>query len=329
MALGFIRERLGAVRELFVLERAEGRSSRLTALQRATAKPHFMAATRRFVVAQELRQSATIEALVLLREATLHYAASFLASIDSRGEGDAAAPAPASTLEMLDRVVEASPIRPPAAFPEIRQAMASSDSLAFDRLSAVEANTVARDLDAVSRWLASLVELRSPRDIRRARIWRFLALFVVCGGLVAGVAVVVARAIAPKDLAFKKPVGATAVAFDTKPEGAVDGEKTGKFGYHSKEDDSAYLVVYLERRVKIARVKVFGRGDCCYDQSIPLALEVSDDGSTFRKIADRITPFSESDPWEVHVGPLVTRFVRLRVLQRGVLVLSEVEVYDR
>ncbi len=43
-------------------------------------------------------------------------------------------------------------------------------------------------------------------------------------------------------------------------------------------------------------IKVFGRGDCCHDQSIPLTLEVSDYGTSFRSIAHRTAEFSEEDP---------------------------------
>jgi hypothetical protein len=56
-------------------------------------------------------------------------------------------------------------------------------------------------------------------------------------------------------------------------------------------------------------------------------LEVSDDGTSFRKISERTVKFSESDPWIIKTGPLVTRYIRLRTERRSYLVVSEVEVY--
>jgi hypothetical protein len=331
MAWSLIREGFGAVREFFALEHAQRRSAQLTDSQRRSAGLHYEAATRRFVVGLELRQSATVAALVLLREAVWYYASSFLASIDARHErDDGVAPdgvGPEATLEQLDRLIEAGRVDPPAAFEAVKRVIASSDPFAFDRLAQpVDTNKLADDLEAVSRWLASLVEVRSLPELRRARVLRTVALSSALVALLGGIG---AWVVAPEDLAYRKPVAATPAADDSRPEGAVDGEKNGKFGYHSQEDDSPHLVVDLERPTKIARVKIFGRGDCCYDQSVPLALEISEDGSNFRKIAERSAFFSELHPWEVTVAPLVARFVQLRALHHGVLVLGEVEVYDR
>ena len=72
-----------------------------------------------------------------------------------------------------------------------------------------------------------------------------------------------------------------------------------------------------------------GRGDCCFDQSIPLAIEVSDDGVTYREMARRTSPFSQKEPWVVALPRVAARFVRLRTLRHSVLVVSELEVYGR
>jgi hypothetical protein len=91
-------------------------------------------------------------------------------------------------------------------------------------------------------------------------------------------------------------------------------------------EDSPWLSIDLGRAFAITRVKVFGRGDGYYDQSIPLALEVSDDGTTYQQIALRNDPFSEYDPWVVRPSALVTRYLRLRTMRHSYLVLGEVEV---
>jgi hypothetical protein len=159
--------------------------------------------------------------------------------------------------------------------------------------------------------------------IRRVR-WTRVGLLGLALVLVLVVAVSIART--PANVALHKPVNATAAAYDTTAAGAVDGE-LGRFGYHSQENDSPFLTVDLQKPTKITKVSVFGRGDCCFDQSVPLDLEISDDGSSFRSIGQRTTGFSSSSPWVVEVSPVVTRYVSVRAKHHGVLVLGEVEVY--
>lgn len=72
-----------------------------------------------------------------------------------------------------------------------------------------------------------------------------------------------------------------------------------------------------------------GRADCCYDQSVPLALEASNDGAHFRRVAVRWQPFSQSEPWLIEPPSLAARFVRFHTLRDSVLVLSEVQVFGR
>jgi hypothetical protein len=136
----------------------------------------------------------------------------------------------------------------------------------------------------------------------------------------------VLRVTAPKNLARDKPAVASSYMFNTVAAGAVDGSKNGTYGYHSLIEDSPWLTIDLGRPHLIDRIKVFGRGDGYYDQSIPLALEVSDDGTTFQQIALRSDPFSEYDPWVVKPGAIVTRHLRLKTMRRSYLVIGEVEV---
>jgi hypothetical protein len=112
------------------------------------------------------------------------------------------------------------------------------------------------------------------------------------------------------------------------PSAVVDGVKDGRFGFHSVEQDPAWLAIDLGGPCAIRRVKVYGRGDCCHDQSIPLALEASDDGVAYTVIAERSKPFSEEEPWIVRLrDPVRARFLRLRTERRTYLVLSEVEAF--
>ncbi len=134
------------------------------------------------------------------------------------------------------------------------------------------------------------------------------------------------RGFSPRNIALHKAVTSSSRAYDTVPEGALNGERKWQFDFHSGLEDWPWLAIDLGRRYSITRIRVYGRSDTAFDQSIPLALEVSDDGVSYRRIAHRSEPFSDFDPWIVKPAAVVTRFLRLRTLRRSVLVLNEVEV---
>jgi hypothetical protein len=311
----------GYVREYFLLERAHDRSARLSDAQRRSIQRCHEAAMQRLSVADELRRSEPAVALSLYRDAAWLLAAAFLASRDASldvGSLDRAA-----AFDRMDTALAAESPETSAGYRAARPAFTVSDLLAAD------GQADARDpsmeaVAAAARWMSRLVDPRSPVTLKRARFVRIAAMCALGVGVVAGS---VRWGMSPKNLSRDKPARASSVAYSTHPMGAVDGRKNGRFGFHTAEEDSPWLVIDLRQPSTIHRVEVFGRDDCCFDQSIPLALEVSDDGNSFRGIAERITPFSESDPWVVDLSPKVARFVRLRREQRGILALSEVEVY--
>jgi hypothetical protein len=129
------------------------------------------------------------------------------------------------------------------------------------------------------------------------------------------------------NLARQASVTSSSRDFDTRPENVTDGYRYGQLGFHSAVEKSAWLELDLGRPQVITRVQAYGRGDCCFDQSVPLALEVSDDGADYRRVAVLKRPFTQYDPWVIRPQALVARFVRFRTLRRAPLVLSEVEVY--
>jgi hypothetical protein len=201
--------------------------------------------------------------------------------------------------------------------------LVSSDPLDLDRLDADEAGRCVEELEVTSRWLANLIDARSPAQLKWMRIFR---IGVVAAGTVVLLVLLVLRLIAPKNFALNKPATASSYMFGTVAAGAVDGSKNGTYGYHSLIEDSPWLSIDLGRPIAISRIKVFGRGDGYYDQSIPLALETSDDGTTYQQIALRSEPFSEFDPWTIQPTALVTRYLRLKTMRHSYLVIGEVEV---
>jgi hypothetical protein len=77
----------------------------------------------------------------------------------------------------------------------------------------------------------------------------------------------------------------------------------------------------------ISDAEVFGRSDCCLDQSVPLAFELSDDGVTYRTLATKTDSFQSLRPWVVKPLAVPARFVRLRMLRAGQLALAEVVIF--
>jgi hypothetical protein len=315
----------GNVREFFLLEQAERRSSMFSASQRQSVRAYYDAARRRLFAAKTLCEpSDAPSGLLLYREAWWCLTRAILLSDDA--DVDVIQLSPDVAWAKLDRALAGRNLPVPTDVECAKALLVAADPLILDRLSPEEASRNVDTIDAATRWLSGLVEARSPGQLKRIRIVRQAVAALFACVLALGI---VMRLAAPRDLALHKPVQSTPAAYETTASGAVDGEKNGRFGFHSEETDSPFLRIDLEKVFSVKTIKIFGRGECCFDQSIPLALEISTDGVSFRKIAERTVLFSESDPWVVDAGSVATRFVRLRVEHRAVLVLSEVEVYGK
>ena len=311
------------VREFFLLEKAE---ERLAAMDRArldAVRGYYDAAQRRLNVAQDLRGPVqTPAALALYRQGTHLLALAYLLS-RSHTDRDAPAVGQEETLRELDKAIEVERLEVPEIYRRARPILTSSDPLDLDRLTADQAAVCVEDLESMSRWLSSLVELRTPSELKWIRVLRIGMTAIAAIGLLI---FTVMRILAPKNLALDKVATGSAGMFSTTPAGIVDGTKNGSFGYHSVLEESPWVSIDLGRPFAITKIKVHGRGDGPFDQAIPLSLEASDDGTTYNQLALRTTGFSESDPWVFQPAGVVTRFLRLKTMRQSYLVLSEVEV---
>ncbi len=321
--LGRARE---SVREFFLLERAAEVSEKLGVSQRETVRSYHAAAKRLVSVAEDLRGPVqTPSALVLYQQGSFLYAVAYLMTHDERVEP--ASLSPVEAFRRLDAAIAADRRMPPPQFERARSMLTGTDPLELDRVSLEQAGRRIEDLAVAARWLGRLEDPRSPLEIKAARIVR-----VLIGGA-AGLALLVSLALlllAPKNHALYRSAAASSTAFSTTASGVVDGGRKGPYGFHSQLEDSPWLSIDLGRAVEITRLKVFGRTDGHYEQSIPLALEISDDGTSYREIASRTEPFSDHEPWVFQPSPPIpARHVRLRTTKRSYLVLSEVEVYGK
>jgi hypothetical protein len=114
------------------------------------------------------------------------------------------------------------------------------------------------------------------------------------------------------------------------PHRLVDGKKTRSYDACTALSANPWVRVDLGAEVPIGRVVVSGRADCCWQEGVPLVLEVSADGSTYREIARRVIPFTRDRPWSSRHEGVSARFLRLRAQaapRLSMIVLSEVEVF--
>jgi hypothetical protein len=316
------------LREFFLLEEMARRSAALPSARRESILEHYDAANRRGAAAKTLGDPSDAPAgLLLYREACLALMRAVLLSRFHEGEPDVGFWEPVALWQGVDRLVDDWSPLPPSDVEVVRETLVSKDPLALDRLSPQQAARRSAALAATLHRLARFIEPRGPQEVKRAR-WTRLASAAALAGLVP--LAIVAQLTRATNFALHRPAQSTPTAYGTTVEGAVDGELDGRFGFHTQEDDSPQLTIDLQKPRAVATIKVFGRGDCCFDQSVPLVLEISIDGTSFRPLSERTTEFSQSDPWIVKVGHGVTaRFVRLRVKHHGVLVLGEVAVYGK
>jgi hypothetical protein len=102
-----------------------------------------------------------------------------------------------------------------------------------------------------------------------------------------------------------------------------------RFGFHTESESHAWLQIDLGRPYDLTGARIFGRHDCCFEQSTPMSFLVSDDGREFRDVALRGEALDQVDPWELQLDHVRARYVRVARTQAGVLVLSEVQVFGQ
>jgi hypothetical protein len=317
-----IRMRL---REYFLRTDALRQSALLTGPQFTTVRRYHDAALRRVVAAQDLRDRTLASlAISLYREASLLLMVALRLTRDEKL--DPASLQLESGVPELDAAIRDGALETPPGYLGVKPLLESSAGPRAEPVLDGEASHAADEFEKLTDWLLEATDVRSGRSLEVSRVVRIAS----CAALLVGMLGYLGfRILSPKNLALYKPVTATATAYDTTFEGAVDGEKNGTFGYCSIETDSPSLTIDLTRAYALDRIKVYGRGDCCYGQSIPLLLELSDDGLKFRKVGERTEEFTESRPWVVSLPSEVGRYIRLTTQRRSYLVLGEVEAFGR
>jgi hypothetical protein len=310
------------IREFFTLRGAEQAVRAYTPLQHALVREHVDAAERRLSGGRRATQA--IPAAVLLRESVRHYlfAAEVARDRDAR-------------LDDVDLAGAMPPLPPDPARPRaqpaddarVRDALASRDALYFDRLSDEDAERARLALERAATMLRRRVEARSLVNLRGSRWGRVAAVALIVG--YAAFAIVRALVL-PRDIALGKPVHASSHRVNT-PDGheLVDGEIGTSVGVHTDTQSEPNVIIDLQDKYWIDKVKVYNRVDGWYDDCLPLVVELSVDGQKWDEIGRREEHFGTSPPWIVDGRGKPAHFVRLKVARTSYLALSEVEVFGK
>jgi hypothetical protein len=133
----------------------------------------------------------------------------------------------------------------------------------------------------------------------------------------------------PTSLALHRPVrlSSTHPASRALPGELVNGRIEFTYGAHTDIEDDPWIVIDLAQPVRIGKIVVYNRGDCCFSDVLPLIVEAGDSESSFRQVAVRNAPFSRTRPWVIDRLDVTARYLRLRKTGHTYIGLSEVSVY--
>jgi hypothetical protein len=196
---------------------------------------------------------------------------------------------------------------------------------ALARLPREQVASVTRALTKLGRGLAAPMVAESRRT---RKIWLLRGLRLGAAALVIGLGVwPLTREAEPTgpNLALHRPVTVVTPHPDYgRDSGAlVDGDRTN-LGFHTNAAPNQNVTIDLGSALLISRVVVYNRTDCCFDRAVPLVVEVSTDGQSFQRVAERSDVF---DRWVAKLGGTTARYVRLTDLKNDYFHLAEVEVY--
>jgi F5/8 type C domain-containing protein len=231
---------------------------------------------------------------------------------------------PIELLEALLEHLRAEGLTAPQELERLRSLLSAREWDVLDRLSDGDGERAADDLTLVTcfleRAIPTIVQTERRRELRIFRAGMAL--------LASAVLVAALWSLSrPRNLALHRAVSSTPAGWNTSADEAVNGVRYGELGYHSKNSESPWLQVDLAAEHEIHRIQVYGRGDCCFGQSIPLAVEGSIDGRSYVPLGRRDQPFQPFHPWVLTPTGISARYVRVRPLHAAYLAVAELEVY--
>ena len=110
--------------------------------------------------------------------------------------------------------------------------------------------------------------------------------------------------------------------------GAVDGIRTGKWGFHTAAEKAPWWQVDLQASTELGHLLIYNRGDGFVERAGRVQVLLSNDGTEFKRVyVHDGTPFSGEKPLRVELDGTRARFVRLTTESGTYFHLDEVEVF--
>jgi hypothetical protein len=106
--------------------------------------------------------------------------------------------------------------------------------------------------------------------------------------------------------------------------GIMRGEAPIDGRFHTVEEQDPWVKIDLQAVYSVHAVRIENRTNCCRERALPLAIELSLDGQSWKLVGYRRILF---DTFTQHVPARDARYVRLRVDRRSGLHLRRVSVY--
>lgn len=132
------------------------------------------------------------------------------------------------------------------------------------------------------------------------------------------------RGTPPVDLAEGKPFTLSSKWADCHPDQNECGKYPTRIAFHTLNEPSPWYQIDFGAPTTFSSATIINRQDAAMPLALPLVLEVSDDGKTFREVARRTELFTA---WAPTFAPQTARYFRARVDRTSILHLEAVRVH--
>ncbi|MGI0496387.1 DUF268 domain-containing protein [Arthrospira platensis CENA650] len=135
------------------------------------------------------------------------------------------------------------------------------------------------------------------------------------------------------NLALNKPTAQSSIFYPLKydPHGACNGNKTGRFGFHTARTNQPWWQIDLLKDCQLSEIKIYNRIDSCKQRSSTLNILLSQNALNWQLYysndKDNLFGGIDGKPLIVDMEHKVARFVRLQLRENEYFHLDEVEIY--
>lgn len=183
--------------------------------------------------------------------------------------------------------------------------------------------TVAKEAHARALEMLEVDHAAALGLLRRQQVSAGLLVVAACilGALLAHWLV---RAPEPVDLARGKPFALSTKWADCHPENNECGNFPMRVAFHTVQETSPWYQVDFGAPTSFSSATIINRQDMLMMRAVPLVIEVSDDGKTFREVARRTEGFTT---WSPSFPQQTARYCRVRIDRVSTLHLEAVRVH--